>query len=249
MKSKTLITFIIIGLAITTANAQKDKHFEIGLQGGFGSTWVINQNNYGLEEMDYDYKFGPMFNLQLGYNFNESIGLFTEIGTSAQGQKYFDTWGNNDIEREVKLNYLNVPLLFKYSYGESRARFRLLAGPQFCFLQKAEQEYTKNGVNAEGEFELEDLDGNKFDPAAKDIKDRLNSMDIAIVVDLGADIFVVPGMLYASVGVRFWYGLTDLNVDAYHLENMDGNYDPSHNAAVMGLVGFHYIIGGEKIVQ
>jgi len=246
MKLRTLITLMIIGLTIATATAQKDKHFEIGLQGGYGSSWIINQNNYGLEEMDYEYTWGPAFNLQAGYNFNNNIGLFTEIGISNQGQKYFDTWHNTDeMKRTVSMKYLNVPIFFKYSYGESRARFRLLAGPQFSFLQNAEQEYTVNGVDFHKQ--IADKDGNMFDAGKKDIKDRYNSMDIALVIDLGADIFIIEEMIYFSAGARFYYGMTDINASAYQLKNMDGNYDASHNAGLIFNLGFHYIIAGKEL--
>ena len=101
----------------------------------------------------------------------------------------------------------------------------------------------------EGEFEITDKEGNTFDPATKDITDRYNSMDIAVVLDLGADIYIVEEMMYASVGGRFSYGMTDINASAYQLKNRDGNYDASHTATVMFYVGFHYIIGGKKIAM
>jgi len=244
MKLKTLMTLLIICATITIASAQKDKHFEIGAQGGYGSVWIINQNNYGLPEMDYEYTWGGGYNFQVGYNFNESIGVFTEIGVLNQGQDYKDTWANQDIKRSVDLKYLNVPVFFKYTYGESRARFRLLVGPQFSFLQKAEQSYTIDGE--EFHRDLIDKEGNTFDAGAKEIKDRYNSSDISFVLDLGADIFLMENVLYASVGARMFYGLTDINASAYHLENLDGNYEPSHNAGVTFMFGLHYIIAGKK---
>ena len=245
MKLRTLITLMIIGMTIATATAQKDKHFEIGLQGGYGSSWIINQNNYGLKEMDYEYTWGPAFGLQAGYNFSNNLGLFIEIESTRQGQKYFDTWGTDEIKREVSMQYLNVPIFFKYSYGESRARFRLLVGPQFCFLQSAEQEYTINGEDFHKQ--IADKDGKMFDAGAKDIKDRYNSMDVAIVLDLGADIFIIEEMIYVSAGARFYYGVTDINASAYQLKNLDGNYDPSHNAGLIFNLGFHYIIAGKEL--
>ena len=244
MKLRTLFTALIVCATVTIATAQKDKHFEVGLQGGYGSVWIINQNNYGLTEMDYEYTWGGGFNRQLGYNFNENIGLFTEVGMLNQGQNYKDTWDNKEVKREVSLKYLNVPLFFKYAYGENRARFRLLVGPQFGFLQKAEQTYQINGEDFNAE--LEDKEGNPFNVGSKDIKDRYNSMDVSFVLDLGADIYLMENILYASVGARMFYGLTDINADAYHLENLDGNYEPSHNAGVTFMFGIHYIIAGKQ---
>ncbi len=244
MKPRTLITLLLVCVALTTVTAQKAKHFEIGLQGGYGSVWIINQNNYGIQEMDYEYTWGGGFNFQAGYNFNNNIGVFTEVGVLNQGQKYQDVLHNEEVKRSVDLKYLNIPVFFKYSYGESRARFRLLVGPQFCFLQKAEQTYQVNGEDFSEE--KEDKDGNVFNVGSKDITERYNSMDIAIVLDLGADIFLVTDMLYLSAGARIFYGVTDINASAYQLDNYDGKYEPSHNAGVTFMLGLHYIIGGKS---
>lgn len=245
MKLRTFITLLIIGASISMTMAQKANHFEAGLQGGFGPIFIVNQNNYGLREMDYELKYGAAFNLQLGYNFTENIGLFTEIGKQAMGQKYTDTWENFDVARDIDMSYLNIPLLFKYSYGESRARFRLLVGPQLAFLSKAEQTYTVNGMEIEGQFELENKDDETFDVGAKDITDRFNSMDIGVVLDLGADIFLMENILYLSAAARLNYGFTDINASAFQLNNIDGNYDPSHNAGGVFMIGIHYIIAGK----
>ena len=248
MKARIIIVLFMIGLGFSSANAQKAKRFEVAAKAGVGSSWIINQNNYGLNEMEYEYTLGTAFNLQVGYNFNSNIGLFAEVGTRSQGQDYSDTWNNkNDIKREVSLSYLTVPLLFKYSYGESIARFRLLVGPEISFLQKAEQVYTFDGKSMEGKFEITDKDGHTFDPAAKDITDRYNSMDVSAVIDLGADIFIIQEVFYISAGARFYYGLMDINASAYQIENKEGKYEASHNAGIMFDLGFHYVIGAKKI--
>lgn len=244
MKSKLFLFLFMACITASQVSAQQDKHFEIGLQGGYGSVWIINQNNFGLREMDYEYTWGGGYNFQAGYNFTENLGVFAEVGLLNQGQNYKDTWDNNDIKREVTLKYLNVPVFFKYTYGESRARFRLLVGPQFSFLQKAEQEYLVDGEAFHSD--IEDKEGKTFDAGAKDITDRYNSSDISFVLDLGADIFLVENVFYLSAGVRMAYGLTDINADAYQLKNLEGNYDPSHNAAVNFMFGLHYIIAGKK---
>ena len=244
MKLRTLITVLIVCFTVTLSTAQKDKHFEVGLQGGYGSVWIINQNNYGLPEMDYEWTWGGAYNFQAGYNFTEDIGVFTEIGILNQGQKYKDDRNNSEYKREVKLKYMNWPVFFKYSYGESRARFRLLVGPQFGFLQSATQPYTKDGEDFH--HPAEDLEGNIFDVGEENIKERFNDMDISFVLDLGADIFLMENVLYASVGARMFYGLTDINADAYQIKNLEGKYEPSHNAGVTFMFGIHYIIAGKK---
>jgi len=257
MKIRTITAVLVLTLAFSNISAQKAKHFEVAGQIAGGTGWIINQMNYGFHEMEYDYYWGYGFNIQVGYNFSDNIGLFTEIGTTKQGQRYYDNWNipshnidkDDEIERKVAMTYLNVPIFFKYTYGDTKARFRLLFGPQFCFLQKAEQEYTINGQDMIGMFELTNLAGEKFDPAAHDIKDRFNSPDVALVLDLGADIWLAEEVMYLSAGVRSWYSVTDLNADPYQIPNKEGIYKPSHTAGIMVFCGFHYIIGGQKISE
>jgi hypothetical protein len=247
MKLRTLITLVLVTVALSTVTAQKAKHFEVGLLGGYGSSWIINQNNYGLPEMDYDYYYGGGFSIQGGYNFTDNMGLFTEVGMLNSGQSYKDTWEHNaEITRTIDMKYLNIPVFFKYTVGESRARFRLLVGPQFSFLQKADQEYTINGTPMPDNplFYRTDKDGNDFFVGETDIKDRFNSLDIALVLDLGVDIFLMEDILYLSLAARMYYGLTDINADAYQINNYDGNYDPSHRAGGVLYLGVNYIIGG-----
>lgn len=250
MKLRTLITLLFVSLMFTTVTAQKAKKFEVGFQGGYGSQWIINQNNYGLPEMDYDYHWGGGWNIQGGYNFTEDMGVFTEVGMLQQGQKYKDTWENNaDVKRNIDMKYLNIPVFFKYTAGTGNVRFRVLVGPQFCLLQKAEQQYTINDVNVSDipyyqEYEMSN--GKVINVGQEDITERYNSLDIAAVIDLGADFFVMKDMLYISAGIRMSYGLTDINASDYEVKNFDGNYDPSHNAGGTFLLGAHYIIGGKS---
>ena len=96
------------------------------------------------------------------------------------------------------------------------------------------------------EFYINNKEGKEFFIGEEDIKDRFNSMDIGIVLDLGADIFLVENTLYLSAAARFHYGFTDINATAYQMENKDENYDPSHNASGVFLLGLHYIIGGKS---
>lgn len=245
MKLRTITTVLLLCFVVSTLSAQKAKKFEIGLQAGYNNTWIINQNNYGMPELDYESLWGLAYNLQLGYNFTNELGLFTEIGITNQGQNYKGNMFHYDeVQREINMSYLNIPVFFKFSYGETMARFKLLAGPQFCFLQKAEQTYIIDGKEASDVLpNIQDKNGKPFDPGAKDIKDRYNSMNIALVLDLGADIFLIEEMLYLSVAARFYYGLTDINASDFQLKNHDGNYEPSHNGGGGFYLGIHYVIG------
>jgi Outer membrane protein beta-barrel domain len=63
----------------------------------------------------------------IGYYFTEQLGVQGEIIYSAIAQKYKEV----DVERQIDLKYVNIPLLFSLNTGKSqKINFNLVAGPQ-----------------------------------------------------------------------------------------------------------------------
>lgn len=252
MKVRTFFTLAILVLFFSTAFSQRAKRVEIGAKAGFGTPWIINQMNYGLPEMEYEYFWGYGFYGQVGYNVSESWAFLAEIGYHKHGQRYYDNWrkfGKEEVKRKISMDYVDIPLFAKYTYGDTKARFRGMCGPMISFLQSATQTYTMGGQSLEGQ--LEELWGREFinnsgdpyDPAASDITDRFTRIDIALVLDLGADIWLKDGVTYLSAAARYWFSVKDLNIDSYRIENPDGFYAPSHISGLFIYCGFHYVLG------
>ena len=62
-----------------------------------------------------------------GYNFTDHVGVQAEIIYNTISQKFKDV----DVEREITLRYLNIPILFSLNSGKSKpVNFNLVAGPQ-----------------------------------------------------------------------------------------------------------------------
>ena len=92
-------------------------------------------------------------------------------------------------------------------------------------------------------------DGETIDVTAKDIKDRYESLDIGVAFDFGADISL-SDEFFISMGMRFNYGFTDINVPAYHLENSKGEaYNKSNNLWGGLYVGINYRLDVEGYSQ
>jgi hypothetical protein len=243
MKNLTLFLFIFLFIFSSSLKAQKGKELVIGANAALTGVLIMNQNFYGEPEIKYAPKMGYAAGFNIGYNFSESLGIMGEIQYSLQGQKYEGKQSMNgntyEVDRDIDLRYINIPLFFKFSSGDKLVRFRFLVGPQVGILLEATQEYTRNGTKLRSE--AIDLDGNKFTTDANDIKDRFEKYGFSFAADLGAD-FHVSDVLCLTVGLRGNYGLTDINATAYRIDDLDGEYSPSHNVWGGLYVGILYKI-------
>lgn len=231
--------------------SQKGKEVILGLGGAFTNVWIVNQSFYGEPEVDYAPKTGFAFGASLGYAFTEQIAAVVEIQYSGQGQKYegkqaFSGYNFAKVERNIKLSYLNIPLFFKYTFGAGGTRFRLMGGPQLGLLMGAKQDYVRDGETIG--TERINLDGQKFFTDAEDIKDRFESTDFGIALDVGADIYLSK-KFYINAGIRGNYGFTDINAPAYQIDAPNEEYEPSHNFWGGAYVGINYLLDVEGYKQ
>lgn len=74
-----------------------------------------------------DATVGLGFGAFAGLNFTDHIGIQAEIIYSKLSQKYRE----QDLEREINLEYINIPLLLSYNTGKDKPiNFNIVAGPQ-----------------------------------------------------------------------------------------------------------------------
>jgi len=231
----TAIVAILLFASIP-AIAQKGLYF--GIAGTIQSVWVTNQNNYGLPEMDYKSTVGGAGNLNVGYDFTNQLGVKLEFGYGKFGQKYTDSRDSSTFDRDIKLNYLTIPVMFKYRVGSPILKFYLAIGPQFNMLMAAKQTYNKNGQPFLDEIE-DTITGSNFVIGKEEIKERFASMDIMARMDLGIDITVVKHIMI-EFGLKLGYGLMDLNSSDYHLKDHSGDYHSSHNIVGGLTLGVNY---------
>lgn len=162
------ITFLII-----TAAAQA-QHINIGIKGGLNAYNISGDNSSGLDTR-YSFHIGLLGHIHI----NEQFALQPEIYYSSQGTQY----KSNGSDASLKLNYINIPLLFQYMFDNG---FRIQAGPQLGILASASSEI-----------------GN----TTTDVKSSFKGTDIAVVMGLS---YVKPS---TSLGfdIRYNHGLTNIN--------------------------------------
>jgi hypothetical protein len=240
---KICVLFILCMLMVAgSLSAQPRLYF--GANGTLMSTWTTNLNNYGKQDMDYKFTFNPAGNVNIGYDFNKSIGLLLQAGYAVLGQKTYKDKDTMHYTRRVNMNYLQFPLMFRYRTSGDIARFYAMAGPQINLLLSANQTYYKN------EETLTDTVFNVWlDDFVKigeeDITDRLVSLDIMARVDFGVEITIIEN-LFLTAGISMAYGLFDLNDENWQYENTDGDYNASHNTYGGFTVGINYCFNPKK---
>lgn len=131
-----LTAFIAIMLLTTTAYAQE---FHLGAKAG--------ANLGKLDGVAYSQGFNLGY--QLGgfveYDFNDKWGLQGEVLFSQTNTKFRDSYQSvwdEKFEKKKTLNYVSVPLLFKYN---PNGLISLHTGPQFSFLANKNDSTWENG--------------------------------------------------------------------------------------------------------
>lgn len=242
MNRKSVMVLFATVLISMASFAQKQ--FYAGASAGIIVPSIINQNNYGLQELDYVVTTKMDWQVFAGYDFSKHLGLKVEFGSATLGQDYdnHEDASNDTVKRKIDLSYMQIPLLLKFRTGGETIRFFAAAGPQFDFLNSAKQEYTSKG--AAFHKQLNNNANQPFDAGQEDIKDRYNSMDIMIRLDFGAE-FTVLKNLVVSGGITSAYGFTDINATDYQMKDNKGTYNASQNVYGGFNVGLCYTFGGK----
>jgi hypothetical protein len=245
---KKIFSLVLLALLLAAGPVTAQKQLYFGGTGTGLSTWITNQQNYGRPDMDYVVTFGGGGNLNIGFDFNKNFGIFLGPGYQKLGQKFKDTQVINDTTyqytRNIKLNYIQLPLMFKYKTNGEVAKFYVMAGPQFNFLLSANQTYYKNDIKIEDQYQ-NPITSEWVKLGEEDLTSYYTSYDIFARADFGVDIQILDN-LFINTGLSFAYGLTDINADEWRIDNSSGDYNPSHNIAVGFNVGINYCLNLSK---
>lgn len=141
---KTSLHILVLLFCMASAYAQPRVH--LGVTTGFNSTYVLDK---GLSEdprytAQANYEWAPI-GASFGVDFTNRIGLQIESIRAAQGQIYQMIETANNVqsmiaERNIDLNYIQIPLLMKMmSGGNKGARFNFQLGPQLSLLNSGSE--------------------------------------------------------------------------------------------------------------
>jgi hypothetical protein len=268
MKTPILFTIVLVaGIFSIAANAQ----VHLGITTAANATFVLDK---GLSEdprynATYTYNFAP-----IGFNFGVDIGrkfgISVESIFSKQGQVYEIIDAVNQVkgERKIDLNYVNLPLLFRFmSGGNAGTRANFSIGPQLSILTDAVESVSAdggtftipNGITPESiqsDFPTAQINGNGTytipdgSPSYKEVltkqADDFKNTEFQIAAAFGLDIDL-SRHLFLTTQIRANYSLTDMRNGAVieAIKSGEGSDDFGQRANLLvGLqIGLHYSFG------
>lgn len=215
------LALIIVVLHAVTVKAQQSGSMWVNVVAGVNSTWILNQNAYGNQEMEYGPKFGATGGVGMSYFHNKKWGFNSSLLTTQLGQNYAGYQGGAEAVRKVKLLYLEIPLMMMKNIPDMLNPTWISFGPDVMLLLNAQQDYSREGGNP-----LPNPEG----MISGDTRDRFKTADVAINLSLNR----MYTMNYSRkmmflISLNSSLGLTDINKSAWQIPNTHDYYGKSHN--------------------
>ncbi|MBX2962150.1 MAG: PorT family protein [Cyclobacteriaceae bacterium] len=273
MKLRAL--FFISAVALLPLLAQSQVRF--GVTTALNATFVLDEgiSNDPRYNSTMTYNWAPV-GFNFGVDVGRKFGLQLESILSNQGQIYqvIDAAQQVAGQRNIELQYLNVPLLFKFMNGSSKkVRSNFFLGPQFSFLTAAQEslkaqagvdyvipegmtfdEIQSNFAQFGGEVipgsttDTYQLESDFFTEIDKS-SNAFRNTEFQIAAAFGFDIDLAKHFML-SAQIRANYSLTDMTNEEAFKTVSSGNGSALLSARANLLVGvqlgLHYVIGGTR---
>ena len=171
MKKKNILILLVAGLLATTvANAQKEKSngLEYGIKAGvnlasftlkssFSNGVPADATSINLTGSRTTFIAGGFITIPINGGFKvQAELLYAGLGGKKYQTTIFDPNHSESDSLNFQSSYLEVPVLAKYSFGQSG--FSVLAGPQIGFLLSAKDELN-GSTDIKSVFKSTDLSG------------------------------------------------------------------------------------------
>ena len=200
---KTIPLFLISALFSTLMTAQQ---LEISARGSYKSTWLFNKNISDLgAKQDYAAGWGYNYGLGVTIYFNEKIGIGVDALLNDHSGNYTgELDSNRTYTSNVKLNSLDIPLLFKLK--SSTGAF-LEVGPQLGMISAAKYDFNQSYYNSGTGTTINN-------DTSFAVDGKYATTNLSAVLGFGINIKLVSH-LSLKTGIRLEYGILDLKgVDA-----------------------------------
>jgi hypothetical protein len=167
------------------------KPIRVGLRGG----WNYSFTNVEVAGLNVQGRSGINAGGVFEYWVSELFAVHADVLYNMKGNNWeADLFGLATITYDWKFDYLSIPVLAKFAFGD-KVKFYLIVGPEFSFLLSAKELIEVKGM---GEQESEE----------RDFKDYMNSFEFAGNFGFGVDFQIDPVVLF--IDIRGSLGLTDI---------------------------------------
>lgn len=218
-----LTVFSLTGFTLSAAAQQKNSVYVEPVV-GFHTRWIVNQDIYGNAEMDYATTYGMSGGFRISYFPDSDIGLNAGFGYRKMGQNYEGDQRGASAKRQVRLDYIQMPLMVMFALSGHEYPTWFSVGPNFCFLTKANQYFTRDSGGAP-------LINPEYLPEGEiAVDDRYNKFDLMVAIEFNKmfRLDLIPRTTL-NCTLETAYGIFDINSKPYRIPNIRGIYEGSHN--------------------
>ena len=245
--SRSFVLFIALllgtGQLFGQALEHKPNQIFISPELSLGSPIIINQNNYGYDELGLDFTFGGHIGVMVGWDYYLKRSFKTGLLVSKWGQHYSDVIRNAPVSKNINAYYLQVPAIYKHVFGRKRGYDHevyspyIYGGVQAGWLFLADVAWKRNNEDLDmisflNEYpDNQNLDEiiNQGNPS-KD-KHLFFPVDLNLLLGGGFQYFVTRRTsLFADISVTS--SLLDINGLKWRFRNENDRYSGSYNLYV-----------------
>ena len=191
LMQKLLVVCILTALLIIPQEIySQTKPIRLGIRGG----WNYSFTNVEIAGLNVKGRQGLNAGGVFEYWVSDLFAIHANVLYNMKGNKWERDLGLASIKYEWGLDYLSIPVLAKFAFGD-KVKFYLVVGPEFSFLLSG-----KATMEAEvlGEQETEETD----------LKEYVNSFEFAGDFGFGVDINVEPVVIF--IDIRGSLGFSDI---------------------------------------
>lgn len=175
------LAVLVFGFATAQEEVKKASEVKFGAKGGINLANVVG-DDAGDANMYVGFNAGMFVEIPL----TDKLTIQPEVLYSAQGSKSEGVIEGYNVDATIKLNYINIPVMFKYQVAD---KFSLEAGPYVGFLASAKLKFDVEGLGSD----------------TVDMKDMVKSTDFGLGLGMN---YEFSDVIFANA--RYQAGLTQI---------------------------------------
>ncbi|MCZ2102642.1 MAG: PorT family protein [Chitinophagales bacterium] len=194
---KNLLKLFVVILAISATSTLQAQ--EIGIKGGVNFANILAKDNDETYSDDFKSLLGFHAGVTVDFPFTDMLAFQTGALLSQKGYKFEESEGGFFIKNKTTINYVDIPLHLKASFGVGGLNIYALAGPYVGIGLSGKSKYEYN-FGGQTEKEEEDISFGSGDD------DDIKRLDYGLSVGAGVEI-----NNQVSLGATYNLGLANLS--------------------------------------